>query len=158
MNRGLKDTLHQKHFRASRYHSKSHKHHRDSHDDVTHGYLKAGSSLLHLGGGDEKALFLLKSFWKRVGGIVSKLSRYRRSLFVVSNPGADPASRLCLHGCHSHMTGISHGSCLVTSFAFLIGRPGRCYYKKPDWLVFLAAVPRGPRILRVDVLSGIVTA
>ena len=33
-------------------------------------YLKAGSSLLHLGGGDENAFLLLKSFWKRVGGIL----------------------------------------------------------------------------------------
>ena len=32
-------------------------------------YLKAGSSLLDLGGGDS-AFLLLKSFWKSVGGIV----------------------------------------------------------------------------------------
>lgn len=36
----------------------------------THCYLKAGSSLLHLGGGEENAFLLLKSFWKRVGGIL----------------------------------------------------------------------------------------
>lgn len=33
-------------------------------------YLKAGSSLLHLGGGEENAFPFLKSFWKRVGGIL----------------------------------------------------------------------------------------
>lgn len=36
----------------------------------THAYLKAGSSLPHRGGGEENAFLLLKSFWKRVGGIL----------------------------------------------------------------------------------------
>lgn len=40
------------------------------HTHTLHSYLKAGSSLLHLGGGDENAFLLLKSFWKRVGGIL----------------------------------------------------------------------------------------
>lgn len=55
------------------------------------------------------------------------------SLFF-SNPSAYLVPCNCLHGCHSHMTGISHRSCLVTHYVFLIGR---CYYKLCDWLVFL---------------------
>lgn len=96
--------------------------HTHTHTPIHYRYLKAGSSLLHLGGGDENAFLLLKSFWKRVGGILYHCKVGTERLFF-SNPRANLVPCNCLHGCHSHMTGISHGSCLVTHYIFLIGRP-----------------------------------
>lgn len=90
---------------------------------LTHtiSYLKAGSSLLHLGGGDENAFLLLKSFWKRVGGILYQNEFGTESLFPFSNPRPNLVPCNCLHGCHSHMTRISHRSSLVTHYIILIG-------------------------------------
>lgn len=48
---------------------------------INSSYLNAGSSLLHLGGGDETAFLLLKSFWKRVGGILYQNKFGTESLF-----------------------------------------------------------------------------
>lgn len=91
-----------------------------------HTYLNADSSLSHFGG-DVNAFLLLKSLWNSVGDIFDLLF-YSNTLVVWLTPETHSIPCKRLHLWPSHMTSISHTSCLTPSSAVSCS----------DWLIFLA--------------------
>lgn len=91
------------------------------------GYLKTQSSRASLAG-EISPCFLLKSFWNRVGGILGR-RRWPPPPRRWAPRSAVPSARLVpparLHGCHSHMTDISHRRCQRGGRRGGTGRPLR---------------------------------